>query len=261
MLSLTPTRRLTEFLTLATTRGADASLEELFLIFGLPHHESTLAKVVSAGQVLEGLGLILAPDLSKGELDTPRRIFPIENIEVTPELALVEINSPEAVDFERKSSLMFHHARATANPNAKSTELKSDEVIHSALKSVAAFLTSNGGTLYVGVDDNCNILGIEYDFRLLGEGRRNEDGWELQLRNLLTGGFKDGDNVNDYVDVRFIKIENKCVSRVRVGPRKKLSFLKYKNSYHLFRRQGNRTEEVTIEQVEEFLAMRSIQVL
>jgi predicted HTH transcriptional regulator len=125
------------------------------------------------------------------------------------------------------------------------------------MKSIAAFLTSRGGTLYLGVDDNSNIVGIEYDFRLLNEGKRNEDGWELQFRNLVTGNFKDGDNVNDHMDIRFTTIETKRISRVTVGSRKKLSFLKYKNSYHLFRRQGNRSEEVTIEQVEEFLALRA----
>jgi Putative DNA-binding domain len=176
------------------------------------------------------------------------------------EVAVSEIAVRESADLELKSSLMYHHAKAANNPDATTADLRSDDVVHSSLKSVAAFLTSNGGVLYVGVSDDCRILGIEFDFKLLGAGKQNEDGWELHFRDLVKGNFKDGDNVNDYIGVRFLNIDGRCVSRVEVGPRRRLSFLKFKNSYHLFRRQGNRTEEITIEQVEEFLALRFVAV-
>jgi len=256
MPTLPPTKRVLEFLTAATSRGTDATLEQLFEIFELPRGESTLAKVVCAGEVLDGLGLSLIPDLRKGELDTVRRVFPIDLRAITPETALSEIAVRESADLELKSSLMYHHAKAANNPGVVIADLRSDEVVHSSLKSVAAFLTSSGGTLYIGVDDDCKIIGIEFDFKLLSADKQNEDGWELHFRNLVKGSFKDGDNVNDYLRVRFLNINGRCVSRVEVGPRRRLSFLKFRNSYHLFRRQGNRTEEITIEQVEEFLALR-----
>jgi hypothetical protein len=247
-------------LTLATGSGAEASLGLLFEIFELPTGESTLAKVMCVGELLDGLGLRLIPDLRKGELDSIRRIFPKDLRDITSDTAVSEIARRESTDLELKSSLMYHHARAGSSTGAAISDLRSDDVVHSALKSIAAFLTSRGGILYVGVDDSCKVLGIEFDFKLLNADRRNEDGWELQLRNFVKSNFKDGDNVNDYIQVRFIRINGLCVSRIEVGPRCKLSFLKFKNSYHLFRRQGNRTEELTIEQIEEFLVFKATSV-
>lgn len=257
MTALPPTKRVLGFLTAATSRGTEATLEELFELFEFPKAESTLAKVITVGEVLDGLGLSLVPDLKRGELNTPRRVFPKDTRMITPDIVLSEIANKESADLELKSSLMYHHTRAASNPDTDIANLKSEDVTHSCLKTVAAFLTSGGGIVYVGVDDACKILGIEFDFKLLASDRRNEDGWELQLRNLVTGNFKDGDNVNDYITVRFLPIDGKCVSRIEVGPRSRLSFLKWKNTYHLFRRQGNRTEEIAIEQIEEYLALKA----
>jgi hypothetical protein len=85
MPTLPPTKRVLDFLTTATNRGTDATLQQLFEIFELPKEESTLAKVMCAGEVLSGLGLCLIPDLRRGELDTIRRVFPIDLRSITPE--------------------------------------------------------------------------------------------------------------------------------------------------------------------------------
>jgi hypothetical protein len=257
MATIPPTRRVLDFLTRATSGGAEANLEQLFEIFELPRSESTLGKVACVEELLSGMGLRLVPDLRKGEVDSPRRVVSRELRTITPGIAMAEITGGESSNLELKSSLMYNHARALGGSGASVTDLRSDEVIHSALKSVAAFLTSGGGVLYIGVADDCSLLGIGFDFKLLSADRQNEDGWELQLRNLIKGNFKDGDNVNDYVQLRFIHIDGLCIARAEVGPRSKLSFLKHRNTYHLFRRQGNRTEELTIDQIEEFLAVRA----
>ena len=256
MAILPPTKRVLDFLTSATTCGTEASLEQLFEILELTNG-STLDRVIWAEELLSGLGLRMLPDLRKGALDTVRRVLPIDFRDLTPGAAASEIAEHESSGLELKSSLMYHHARAANDPRATAADLRSEEVVHSVLKSIAAFLTSGGGILYVGVRDDCKILGIEFDFKLLNAEGKNADGWELHLRNLIKGNFKDGDNVNDYMQVKFLEIDGMYVSRIQVGPRRKLSFLKFKNSYHLFRRQGNRTEEITIEQIEEFLAVRA----
>jgi len=256
MLTFAPTKRLTDFLAAATNLGAEASLEELFALFQLPAGESTLSKVMLVGQAIDALGLCLAPDLTKGEIGTPRRIS-LRNLQpLSCDIARSEIARIEANDLELKSSLMYHHKKAANVPDAGLSDLKSDEVAYSCLKTVAAFLTSNGGLLYVGVDDTARVVGIEFDFKFLG-GKQGRDEWELHLRDVIKGTFKDGDNVNDYLRIQFLEIDGKCVARVEVGPRRRLSFLKWKGAYHLFRRQGNRTEEITIEQIEEFLVLRS----
>lgn len=256
MPSIPPTRRVLDFLTKATGGGTEATIEQLFEIFELPAEEATLTRVMWAAELLEGLGLTLRPDLKKGGLDSVRRVLPKERC-IDADTVLSEIERWESSNLELKSSLMYNHGRAASNSTTPIADLRSDEVIHSALKSVAAFLNSAGGVLYIGIADDRRKVGIEFDFKLLNADRQNEDGWELQFRNLVKGNFKDGDNINDYIRIDFLKLDSVCVCRVEVGPRSRLAFLKFKGSYHLFRRQGNRTEEVTIEQVEEFLALRS----
>ena len=258
MVNIPPTRRVLDFLATATSTGTETSLEDLFEIFELPREEATLTRVMWTAELLEGLGLTLIPDLRRGALDSVRRVLPRNPRHITSDVAQSEIEKRESSNLELKSSLMYNHARALSNPDTAVADLRSDEVVHSALKSVAAFLTTGGGILYVGISDDCKAVGIEFDFRLLNPEKQNEDGWELQFRNLVKGNFKDDDNINDYLRADFLKVNGLSVSRIEIGPRRKLSFLKFKGSYHLFRRQGNRTEEVTIEQVEEFLALREV---
>ena len=47
------------------------------------------------------------------------------------------------------------------------------------IKTVAAFMNTDGGTLLIGIDDNGQPVGVEADYPLVKGGDR--DGWELWL--------------------------------------------------------------------------------
>src|SRR5206468_3987866 len=70
---------------------------------------------------------------------------------------------------------------------------RSDGVVHSALKTICAFLNSDGGTLIVGVTDTPAVCGFDSDLKLLNCG---QDGWETELRNLIQGRFINGRLIN-----------------------------------------------------------------
>jgi predicted HTH transcriptional regulator len=184
-------------------------------------------------------------------------VFADEGV-VTAETIRLELAQREGESLELKSSLLFDHDRAKAQPNTAHAALKSEEVLHSSLKTIAAFLTSSGGTLLVGVDDSTAILGIAYDFACMTDKpeRQNPDGWELVLRGYVQGRFKDGAMVNDYVRCSILSVDGQFVARVNVSPRRQLSFLKHKEGFALYKRQGNQTVQVGIEQIEEFLNLR-----
>lgn len=57
------------------------------------------------------------------------------------------------------------------------------KVVHAILKTVAAFLNTDGGTLLLGVSDTGQVRGLEPEFGLLG--KKNADGFELKLRDIL----------------------------------------------------------------------------
>jgi hypothetical protein len=243
----------------AVSRGkAETTILDLFETFELQPVESTLAKVVALRQRIADLGLRVNPDFDRGELNSIRRVQFQEQFRIPEETIRTELRRREAVDLEMKSSLLFDHKRAVSDPKATKTDLRSDGVLHSCLKSIAAFLTSGGGVLYVGVDDGGTILGVEFDFTCMTDKseRQNSDGWELTLRDFIKTRFKDGDSLNDYVDCQIVPLDGKLIARLEIASRKRLSFLKGKDGFMLFRRQGNRTEQVQIDQVEEFIESR-----
>jgi Schlafen, AlbA_2 len=255
-------KNLAKLLQQATRRQAETTLPELFKIFELASG-GTLEKITIVNKSLSELGLRLVPDIEHGEIDTSRRIEIAEPLRVTEAEVLEDIQRREGEGLELKSSLIYDHNRAKNDPDAKIAHLKSDDVLHSSLKTVAAFLTSSGGVLYVGVDNSGAVLGIEYDFPCIAASieKQNADNWELHLRNCIEGRFKDGNGINDYVSCTVISIDGKQVARVEVFRRRKLAFLEVKGSYHLFRRQGNRTVEVPIDLVEEFIEVRRASLL
>ncbi|MFZ0815474.1 MAG: ATP-binding protein [Candidatus Sulfotelmatobacter sp.] len=249
------TNRLVALLAAVSRGTAETTILDLFDTLELPTEESTLAKVIVLKDRIAGIGLRMTPDFDRGELDSVRRIQFLERQLVPEKTARSELLRREAVDLELKSSLLFDHKRAANDPNASASDLRSDGVLHSCLKTVAAFLTSGGGVLYVGVDDCGAILGLEFDFRCMTDKpeRQNSDGWELTLRDYVKGRFKEGESINDYLDCQIMSLDDKLVARLEVASRKRLSFLKGKDGFVLFRRQGNRTEQVQIDQVEEFI--------
>ncbi len=46
---------------------------------------------------------------------------------------------------------------------------KNKELHHPVLKTVAAFLNTEGGTLLIGVDDEGNVLGLNDDLKVSGK--------------------------------------------------------------------------------------------
>jgi predicted HTH transcriptional regulator len=126
----------------------------------------------------------------------------------------------------------------------------------SLLKTVAAFLNCGGGILFVGIDDTGVAIGLKHDCALLGCEKIDTDKWQLEFRNHITGKYKEGMSLNDYIDVDFVMVKGVYIARIHVRIRKRLTFLKQDKTFKLYRRQGNRTTEVLPEKIEEFLENR-----
>ncbi len=243
------------------SRGlAEYSLTELFDVLGFDQQVSTLSKVQMVGAKLSELELTLIPDTTIGELNTPRRVIFSDRKAITPEYCAKEIEQGEGGRLEFKSSLLFDHKRAIAQPDAPMQQLKSESVLHSSLKSIAAFLTSGGGVLYIGVDDEMQPIGIEYDFQCMTSEaeRRNCDQWQLIFRTFVRDKFKEGQAINDYIECSVVNLQEKPVVRVEVAPRRALSFLREGSGYALYTRQGNQTVQITVDRFEESWQLESL---
>ena len=80
------------------------------------------------------------------------------------------------------------------------------------VKTIAAFLNTEGGMLFIGVDDDGNALGLDYDYSCLS--KKNRDGFLLTLTNLVNQ--KLGKNLHKYISINIISLNEKDVCIVSV---------------------------------------------
>lgn len=129
----------------------------------------------------------------------------------------------EIVEF--KSSLRYDYRDGSVN-----TKLE-----YVAAKTISAFMNSEGGTLIVGIDDNGNVLGIDRDIQSIK--KKDEDGYELHIRNLVYKYLKD--HYEKYIKVRFPKLDDKTICVVSVFRSSKPVFIQNEGMEGFFVRNGN----------------------
>lgn len=250
-------------LRLGSRAPCEISISELIQEFSLDV-KNILQSAVQVFEIVNNCDLELVPGLEFGDMVTPRvlrkKITHADSMDYVTRL----ISYGENQTTEFKSSFLFDHKRYEIDVKGKSVgdlkAYKNAGVTHSALKTIAAFLNSDGGTLLIGVVDDGTIKGIEQDFPLCGADSSNgPDKWELHLKNLVISRFLDGKAIPNYIRISLPKIEQKIVAIVDVIPRKRLSFLRTEKSndpYVCYRRAGNSTVSVEIYEIEEFVESR-----
>jgi len=102
-----------------------------------------------------------------------------------------------------------------------------EEVPFAIIKTIAAFLNSEGGILLVGIRDDGKIGGIEPDFNSFSE-KKNWDGWSQHLVNLIKD--KIGKEFVQYVDVYRIQHENMTVAKIVVEKSQRPAYVKKKDT-------------------------------
>lgn len=80
------------------------------------------------------------------------------------------------------------------------------------IKTISAFLNTEGGMLFIGVDDDGNALGLDYDYSCLS--KKNRDGFLLTLTNLINQ--KLGKNIHKYININIVSLNEKDVCIVSV---------------------------------------------
>jgi hypothetical protein len=231
------------------------TLAELASRLELKSELGVLAQVIRIREVLEIHGLEIVPDVNKGEFESVRSLQ-FKSVRVGALDRLMEdLKGDEKADVEFKSTLVFD-VKLYENqvPRPKVTECRSEKVLYASLKSVAAFINTEGGRLYIGIADDKSALGLQQDFQI--PCTRNRDKWEQFFRQSLEASFKDGQVVNDHVRLDYIDYLGVLIACASVEPRRSLSFIKSERRYVVYRRQGNRTVEVAITDFEEFLRKR-----
>ena len=142
------------------------------------------------------------------------------------------IKLSESHTLEYKSTLKWD-----VNKNCKNENLK-----FSALKTIAAFINSDGGTLIIGVEDSGNIFGLEKDLSLQQD--KTLDKFEQTIVNLICTRI--GASFTQLVKIRFENILGKDICVVDVKKSAKKVFMKGKEKLEFYIRAGNISQSIEV---------------
>ena len=145
---------------------------------------------------------IVPEDTKQAALEEYRKLLPSVGDQAIIDL----ITQGESAQLEFKST-----ARWDLRENKKSKVM--EEVI---LKTVAAFLNSDGGTLLIGVADDGTVLGLQPDYQTLKQGKQDRDGYELWLMGLLLNGL--GKPMAPFIAISFGTVDGQDICQVTVQP-------------------------------------------
>lgn len=144
----------------------------------------------------------------------------------------------ESQFIEFKSSARFDYHIQRANKDLEK----------SIVKTISAFMNSEGGTLILGIDDDKNILGLENDYQTLA--KKDRDGYELFIVGLV-GRFL-GKELCSNISVSFLDIEGKDVCLVKISKNNKPVFIE-KMDQSLYVRTGNNTQKLNTKEAVEYI--------
>lgn len=105
------------------------------------------------------------------------------------------------------------------------------------MKTVVAFLNSEGGQLVLGVDDSGKIIGLENDFRSLP--KPDTDGFQNHFTNVFHTTI--GPEFRQFIELTFHEIDNKNCCLVNVLPANRPTYLRLDNGEEFYIRTGNGT--------------------
>lgn len=98
---------------------------------------------------------------------------------------------------------------------------------HEISKEICAFQNSRGGTLFIGVKDNCDLYGLKKDIKLFGDLDKLQQDIPATVRRDLGGGGMD-------FEMSIEKIQSKQICIIEVDRTKYPVF--YQNNYFYIRR-------------------------
>lgn len=130
------------------------------------------------------------------------------------------IGKGEGSNLEFKSSLR-------ANLHTKEIDKR---IEHSIMKTITAYLNSDGGTLLVGVSDSGEVLGTEKDMF------PNKDSLNLHVTNLIKNHI--GNEFLPFIKFDLVPIDGKMVLKIECGKSNKHVFLKMGDNEEFYVRNG-----------------------
>lgn len=149
------------------------------------------------------------------------------------------INKGENDKIEFKSSLRWDYRQDKVN---KALE-------HVIAKTISAFLNTEGGMLFIGVDDEGKILGLEKDYQTVS--KNNSDGFVLLLTNLINQNF--GKNAHRLLKINITGINENDVCIVNIEKSGRPVFLGKKSDEEFYIRASASSQPLSMSESYEYI--------
>lgn len=199
-----------------------------------------LWKIEKYADFLEARREILARKLNEFLANLITEPEPVRERQITD---LVRLG--ESVNLEFKSTLRWDIIENQVNKSLQ----------HSVLKTIAAFLNTDGGTLLIGVDDSGEIYGLKNDLKTL---RKSRDKFIQLLSSLINDHI--GPAFAQFIKIHLEKVEKRYVCVVDVDKSSEPAFLKGVPGgiKEFYVRVGNTSRSLDPQETVSYVEMRSI---
>lgn len=216
--------------------GIECSIGELAGLWGM-QNDRVLEQVIAVQSRLDQLGLTLSPGPEVGSYDSPRVLKAPRTDSLVDRLPMLVSAENDRTEFKESIFTDMKRFRATRQL------AESPEVTKSALKSVAALMNAEGGTVLLGINDAGEACdGVARDILLRNTDR---DHLELTIRNLVQNRLV-GVDAESYLTLEWAELDAGPVIGIDVAPTQRPCFLRTNKEVEFFIRRGNRTRSLNL---------------
>ena len=150
------------------------------------------------------------------------------------------IKGGETALVEFKSSLLWD----------RNLEKKNKDLAVAVMKAVAAFLNTDGGTVYVGVDDDGQVPGLGADYGCMSK-HGNWDGWSQAFANALD---RIGGSFAEYISHERISVDGRDVAKITVKKSSAPAYMDPSGQSEFFVRNGTTNRPLNPKETADYVA-------
>jgi hypothetical protein len=161
-----------------------------------------------------------------------------DDITVTDWDQLIEQGENNYVEF--KSSIRWDYKKAESNTNLEFV----------IAKTISAFMNTEGGKLIIGVDDDGNVLGLQNDYKTLGQ-KPNKDGFLLQVDNIINKYL--GREYHQFITVMIEQINGEDICVIEVLDSNQPVFVQHNGEESFYIRASASSQPMSMREANEYI--------